>query len=139
MLAFVSDENGKVSVELYLRGEALLAEVYKGKEFWLRNVALNLLLELGVPLRPVERTIFENYALYAVSLAILKYIAVSGASLTSKYSGESVVAKTDEFITTASAIVVRNFSHSPHKVTKLLEMIKEGNYLSLAYLALFLK
>lgn len=138
LLSFVSDKNGNVSIELYHKGEQRLAEVYKDKSFWFRNVALNLLLELKIPLVPVDRTIFENYAIYATTLAMMKYIAVSAATITSKYSGESVMKKTDEFITTVSAIIVRNFTHSPHKVDKLLEMIKQGNFMSPAYLALFL-
>lgn len=139
LLSFISDKNGNVSIDLYHKGEQRLAEVYKDKEFWLRNVALNLLLELKVPLVPTERTIFENYALYATALAMMKYIAVAAATLTSKYSGENVIKETDKFITTASAIVVRNFSHSPNKVDKLLEMIKQGNFMSPAHLALFIK
>lgn len=138
LLSFVSDENGNVSIELYHKGEERLAEVYKDKTFWLRNVALNLLLELKIPLVPTDRTIFENFAIYAATLAMMKYIAVAAAAITSKYSGESVMKKTDEFITTVSAIIVRNFTHSPHKVDKLLEMIKQGNFMSPAYLALFL-
>ena len=139
LLKFISDENGNVSPELYQLGEQRLAEVYKDKEFWLRNVALNLLLELHVPLNPISRTIFENYSLYAVTLAMMKYIAVVAARVTANYKTENAIAKTDEFITTASAIVVRNFSHSPKKVDTLLEMIKAGGFMSPAYLALFLK
>lgn len=139
LLQFITDENGNVSPQLYQIGEQRLAEVYKDKSFWLRNVALNLLLELRVPLNPVSRTIFENYALYAVALSMMKYIAVVAAKITAKYNTENAIAKTDEFITTASAIVVRNFSHSPKKVDTLLDMIKAGEFMSPAHLALFLK
>lgn len=139
LLSFISDKNGNVSIELYNKGEQRLAEVYKDKTFWLRNVALNLLFELNVPLYPVQRTIFENYALYATTLAMMKFIAVVAASLTTDNPGENAEKKTDEFIATISAIIVRNFSHSTKKVEKLLDMIKQGNFLSPAHLALFLK
>ena len=139
VLSAVTDESGNISSELYIQGEKHLEEVYKDKPFWLRNVALNLLLELGVPLKPLSRTIFENYALYAVTLSMIKFIAVASAKIAVKYHGDDANAKTDAFITDAASIIVRNFSHSPHKVNLLLDMMKAGNFLSPAHLALFLK
>lgn len=139
LLAPISDENGNISVELYNKGEQRLAEVYKDKTFWLRNVALNLLLELRVPLYPVERSIFENYALYAASLGMMKYAAVVAAVLTLGNTNDDAVKKTDEIVTTTSAIIARNFAHSPEKVKLLLEMMERAKFLTPAHLALFMK
>lgn len=49
------DQTGTLNIDLYNAGEHRLNEMLKGREFFLRNLALNLLFEFCVPFKFEEK------------------------------------------------------------------------------------
>ena len=140
LLVALTDSTGTLNIDLYNQGECTLAKTYKDKPWYLRNIALNLLLELGVPLKPNTKTIFENYAIYAMSFALIKLTAVSAAELGTRADERGIQNRgTDALLTKSAAIIIRSVSHNSKKIYELLDSLKKEKMFSPAYLALFVK
>lgn len=73
-------EDGGFDVERYKRGEENLSSLLGGEDFPLRNIALNLLMELSVPFYSEKYTVFENYALFMAAFGAVRLNAVSVAA-----------------------------------------------------------
>lgn len=123
-------ENGAVSIEKYCEGERLFREAFADRPFALRNIALNLLLELKMPFRDVNISLYENYCYFAAAVAAIKLVA------------PAVYLKVDEpelGFKSVSSYVSRSFAHNDFKVRKVMELYKELNCMSPAYIAVILK
>ena len=57
---FLHDQTGTLNIDLYNKGEDGLREALKGREFFLCNLALNLLFEFDVPFKFEDISMFEN-------------------------------------------------------------------------------
>ncbi len=79
-LDFLRNENGEYDLEAYKRGEENLGAALGGDDFPLRNIALNLLMELSVPFYSEKYTIFENYALFMTAFGAIRLNAIAVAS-----------------------------------------------------------
>ena len=79
IIQLLKDEDGKLAVSRYLAGEEKLNEMMKDKPFWLRNIALDLLLELGMPFKSIDHTVFENYSYFVTAVSCIKLNAIAAA------------------------------------------------------------
>lgn len=123
-------ENGAVSVEKYCEGERLFKEAFADRPFALRNIALNFLLELKMPFRDLNFSLYENYCYYAAAIAAIKLVA------------PAVWLKTGDpelGFKSVSAYVSRSFAHNNLKVKMIMELYKELNCMSPAYIASILR
>lgn len=123
-------ENGAVSIEKYCEGERLFREAFADRPFALRNIALNLLLELKMPFRDVNISLYENYCYFAAAVAAIKLVA------------PAVYLKVDDpelGFKSVSSYVSRSFAHNDFKVRKVINLYKELNCMSPAYIAVILK
>lgn len=123
-------ENGAVSIEKYCEGERLFREAFADRPFALRNIALNLLLELKMPFRDINISLYENYCYFAAALAAIKLVALA------------VYLKVDDpelGFKSVSSYVSRSFAHNKFKIKKVIDLYKELNCMSPAYIALILK
>ncbi len=153
--------NGALIADKYDEGMRKFNAAFAERPFALRNIALNLLLELNMPFRSRDYSIFENYCYYAAAIASVKLTAAavfinnndSQVEVTPVVTGSGKTAeavrdiKISFKITTdpehdfkaSLAYIDRFFAHNNNNVKTILDMYKELNCMSPAYIALILK
>ena len=104
--------------------------MFKGKTFWFRNIVLNLLLEFAVPFRYIKKSIYNNYAEFAVVTAVLK-MCIMAAVMSDRLSLEMRNGRVFEFhgmdcVTGLCSIVIRRISQNGNAVEALLEKFNSG-------------
>ena len=119
----------------------------------LRNIALNLLLEFALPFKSAERTIFENYCVFAAAFAIFKLNVIATAELTERASRPSgiqisdstikadvtVNVNTESYVNKSASMISRDLCHNDNNSKVLYEELKAHKMLSPAYVALLIK
>lgn len=149
-------ENGVLSADKFNEGIRNFNALFADRSFALRNIALNLLLELKMPFRLNGYGIFENYCYYASAIAALK-LTVAAVFINSnadpntptvKVASNSNIKVTvnvkpsknfELYFKASSAIISRFFVHNDDNFKLILDMYKELNCMSPAYIALILK
>ncbi len=140
----LNDQNGTPSVMLYNTANKNLNEILKEHPFSLRNIALNLLFELFVPLRFKDKTIFENYSLFAVAYACIKLNMIALASngkgnVNVKLSGKEIHYEGEDKFVGLNAVICRGLCQNEKKQESILKLLVEYKFTSPAYLALLVK
>ena len=160
MIKLIS-ENGALIAEKYDEGMRKFNAAFAERPFALRNIALNLLLELNMPFRSRDYSIFENYCYYAAAIAAVKLTAAaifiknkdSQAAVTPVVTGSGKVAEavrdikisfkvatdSEHKFKTSLACVDCLFAHNNDNVQTIIDMYNELNCMSPAYIALILK
>lgn len=137
------DPTGTPNVVLYELGSRLLMERFKDRPFFLRNIALNLMLELAVPFKFIDKTIYENYSLFAVAYACIKLnliaAEVSGKKVEIKYLGQHFRYEGEERFSGLVSILCRGLCQNIVIEQNILDFLKEHNFTTPAYLALLVK
>ena len=143
MTDVLKNENGDLDIERYLIGEAKLNEMMKDKPFWLRNIALDLLLELGVPFKSKRHTVFENYSFFVAAVSCLKLNAIAAAFAHEKVDihtkGQSLHFEGIEKIYGLTGIISRRFFQTDKAFKNVIKVLREFEMGSPAYLALLVK
>ncbi len=141
IIGVLNDPSGTPNIIYYNTASERLNEIFKERPFYLRNIALNLLLDFAVPFNLKDRTIFENYSLFAVTFACIKLnmiaLALNGKGGVDvnlynnnfRYDGE------DKFYGLTS-IICRSLCHNQYRQRALLKLIENYKFTSPAYLAL---
>ncbi len=122
--------DGKFYLPKYIEGENAFNKYIEENPFVLRNIALNLWIEIKMPYRNDSMTLFENYGNYIAAIAAAKML---GACIFA--SGKDPV----KGFKAALAYVSRSFSHNENNVKIIDELIKKYNGVSPAYLAVLIK
>ncbi len=123
-------EDGKFYLPKYIEGENLFKKYIEENPFILRNIALNLWIEIKMPYRNDSMSLFENYGNYVAAIAAAKMI---GACIFA--SGKDPVIG----FKSALAYVSRSFSHNENNVKIIDALVKKYNGVSPAYLAVLIK
>lgn len=156
IMSALTDKEGKPNIDLYISGEKRLADTFKDRRFYLRNIALNLLLEFALPFKFTDKTIFENYSIFVAAFALFKLNVIATAELTDMAERNAsnskvnviggnlnikVVVKydTEKYINKSAALISRNLCHNDENAKKLLEELHNRNFSTPAYLALLIK
>ncbi len=143
-VGFLNDPSGNPNVMYYNTANQYLNEIFKNRPFFLRNIALNLLFELFVPFKFKEKTIFENYSLFAVTYACIKLNMISLASMGRGKVNLGLLGKEihydgeDKFYG-MSAIISRYICQNDRNQKAILNLLAEHKFTSPAYLALLVK
>lgn len=141
--ALLHDQTGTLNIDLYNEGEQRLHETLKGREYFLRNLALNLLFEFAVPFKFEERTIFENYSLFVAAFGCLKLnlIAVCSTELgiTMRVRGQEFVYYDDDKLIGMTAIICRCICQNKVKAKMIIGLLNDNKFTTPAYLALLIK
>lgn len=137
------DETGTLNIDLYNLGERRLREMLGKREFFMRNLALNLLLEFAVPFKFDSKTIFENYSLYAAAFGCLKLnlIAVCSTDKPIRFNtcNQSFRYVGDDKLIGMSAIFCRGICQTDNSAEIIIKRLSENKFTSPAYLALLVK
>lgn len=141
--ALLHDETGTLNIDLYNRGEQGLREALKGREFFLRNLALNLLFEFAVPFKFEEKTILENYGLFVAAFGLLKLNLIAVCStekgITMRTHGQEFVYHGDDKIVGMTAIICRGICQNSNKAKMVIGLLNDNKFTTPAYLALLVK
>lgn len=141
--ALLHDETGTLNIDLYNQGEQGLREALKGREFFLRNLALNLLFEFAVPFKFEEKTIFENYSLFVTAFGLLKLNLIAVCStekdITMRTRGQEFVYHGDDKIIGMTAIICRGICQNSSKAKMVIGLLNNNKFTTPAYLALLVK
>lgn len=140
----LNDQSGTPNIIYYNTASQRLNEIFKDRPFYLRNIALNLLFEFTVPFNFKDKTIFENYSLFALVFACIKLNMIALAinnkggvdlNLYGKkihYNGE------DKFVGLTS-MICRSLCQNTDRQKFLLKLLEDYKFTSPAYLALLVK
>lgn len=152
--SFLVKSDGTLNTEMYLQGELRLLKTFADRPFFLRNIALNLLLEFALPFKLPDRTIFENYSAFVTAFALFKLNVISAAELAELEPKPNVVlasstvkativtnvgASAEKYVNKSAALINRNVSHNDNNIIKMIDELKERKFTSPAYLALLIK
>lgn len=133
----LTDETRHLNKDLYDCGERSLADGFKDRPFYLRNIALNLILELALPFYLTSYSIFENYSLFVLSIALIKLTAIASMELINRANKPD--ANVNDIVSKAAAIVCRSLCHNQEKSRALIETLKNNSMLTIEGLAGFIK
>ena len=134
------DNSGRFNIDLYIAGEKLLREHLDRKPFVMRNIALNLLFELYVPFKSYDFTIFENFAAYVASFALIKLNTIAVAEIKNRADDElSARFDMDKFIIKSTAMISRTLFQNSDAYELIVNALRGNKMLSPAYLALLVK
>lgn len=143
MTDVLKNASGGLDVDKYLIGESKLNEMMADKPFWLRNIALSLILERCVPLEPKNHTVFENYSFFVAAVSCLKLNAIAAAfapkKLTVQTKGQSLHFEGIEKIYGLTGVISRRIFQNSAAFDKVTGVLNEFDMDSPAYLALLVK
>ena len=108
----------------------LFAETFKGREYFLKNLAANILLDFYMPFFDIEHSILENYIYYALTVAAFK---VMGAAIALK--SENIEADFKH----AVSMLSRMMFHSPDEAKKVMDYLGKVGINSAAHVAFIIK
>ena len=124
------NEDGSPSMEKYAEGERKFAEAFAGREFAMRNLLVNLMMDLNMPCLSKSHTLYENYCYFVFCASAFKYFAaVTG------YGSENI----EEGYKHIVALVSRYYCHNNKRLDLVLARMKQLNCTSPAYLASLIK
>lgn len=132
------DDEGKLNIDIYNQAEKMLKKEFENRQFAWRNMALNLLLELIIPFTLEDKSIFENYSLFVIAYAFIRYNVLTIVEFNNRVS-EDKHFNVDEVIIKFNAILSRKLCHNKPHLEKLLQDMQKYNMTSPAYLALLVK
>lgn len=143
MIDFLNDKTGTPNIDYYNAAHAQLNEIFKDRPFYLRNIALNLLLEFVVPFKFVDKTIFENYCLFAAAYSCIKLnliaIALTTEHIEINVNGQQFNYVGDERFIGLTSIICRGICQNRIKQKLILDFLKKYGFTSPAYIALLVK
>lgn len=129
----LADSTGRLNIDLYRAGEQRLVREFADRDFFMRNICLNLLLEFALPFKFSDRTIFENYSMFAAAFAMMKLDMISTAEGAERLSNSrfqstgdiklrfSVKVDTESFVRGAAATISRALCHNNANAQMLLK------------------
>ncbi|MBQ7782911.1 MAG: flagellin lysine-N-methylase [Oscillospiraceae bacterium] len=123
-------ENGSANVEKYIAGEKIFNEIFSDRPFAMRNIALNLLIEMGMPFRDKNLNLFDNYSYFVAVIAAIK---LSAPAIMHK------VENSEQKMKVVFSYIGRSFAHNDENTMKVLDVLKEFHCTSPAYLAAIIK
>lgn len=126
----VLHDGERVISEKYEKGMELFAETFKGREYFLKNLAANILLDFYMPFFDIEHSILENYIYYALTVAAFK---VMGAAIALK--SENIEADFKH----AVSMLSRMMFHSPDEAKKVMDYLGKVGINSAAHVAFIIK
>lgn len=144
-IKFLKTAEGKYDLSLYLKGEKQLLQTLGEDDFWLRNLALNLLLELNIPVYSPEYTIFESYSLYMIVLSCIKLNAIASMAVDTEEvkvqitDGYSAQFSGKDRIWGFASLICRDLCQNPKQAGKLIKVLKDAKFTTPGQLALLIK
>lgn len=139
----LKDQNGALDVDRYISGEEKLGEMMKDKPFWLRNIALAMLLDSFVPFTSLKHTVFENYSFFVAAISCIKLNAIASAyapeEINITFQDNTLHFKGIEKIYGLTGMISRRIFQDATAFKNVTKVLNEYDMDSPAYLALLIK
>lgn len=140
----LKNQDGVLDAVLYAAGELRLAEHFIDRPFWLRNIALSMILELCIPINSKEHTIFENYSFFVAVFACIRLNAIAAALAPDNFNYKHRQLNfhfegLDNKICGLTGIISRRFFQTMKTFGDVTNVLKDFGMNSPAYLALLVK
>ncbi len=141
----LKNEDGQIDLGRYREGERTLTKIFGEDEYWLRNIALNLLFEFSIPFYSENYTVLESYSLFLIAFACFKLNAIASASRSEEnitlMLNKDYNARFDKMdgIWGFASVISRSLCQNPNNPDKLIKLLKEANLISPAKLAMLIK
>ena len=138
----LKDKDGNPSTELYKLGEENLRNTLKDREFFMRNIALQLLFELDVPFKVPNRSILDNYALYVTVFSCVKLnliAAMTKDTLNIITIDGALKCEGDDRLIVISSLMVRALCQDTDNAVKIIDILKKKEYDKPPYFPLLVK
>ena len=119
-----------ISVERYKEGRKRLAELFSGREFYRRNLVLNMMLETHMPFYDNKLTIYENWLYLCAFFSEMEFL------ITAVVFHEN---NAERFVKCTVSALGRVFSHIIDTGQLTVEYLKQKGFTKLAHIALMLK
>lgn len=144
MTPILHDQTGTLNIDIYNKGEEGLREALKGREFFLRNLALNLLFEFNVPFIFEDSSMFENYSVFATAFGMLKLNLIATCvteehSISYTVDGQKFVYNGDDKLIGITSLICRRICQDNDKAKTIIELLNSYKFTTPAYLALLVK
>ncbi len=138
-------EDGTVDIERYKKGEETISKMFGGDEYWLRNIALNLLFEFTIPFYSEKYTILESYSLFLIAFACFKLNAI--ASVAGDDGKYNLILSKDynaqfegmDSVWGFASVISRSLCQSSVNAEKLIDLLKKLNLIAPEKLAALIK
>lgn len=140
----LNDKSGTPNIDLYDRASRNLSELFKDCPFYMRNIALNLLLEFTIPFKFKDKTIFENYSLFAVVFACIKLNMIALAinnrgDVNLNLFGNQIHYDGEDKFVGLSSMICRSLCQNDRMQKTIFKLLEDHKFTSPAYLALLVK
>lgn len=119
-----------VSVERFQEGRRRLAELFRGREFYRRNLVLDMMLETQMPFFDDKLTIYENWLYLCAFFSEMEFL-ITGAVFGEK--------NTECFVKCSVSALGRVFSHINDASQHTVSYLKQKGFTKPAHIALMLK
>lgn len=134
------DSEGKYNINLYAEGELALKNHFMERPFAMRNIALNLLFELFTPFGNEDYSIFENYAVYVTTFALLKLNSIAIARIQNKDSqqknSEEII---ENAIINSASTISRSLCQNINTDKVIMAALSANGMVTPGFLALLVK
>ncbi len=144
-IGILKKQDGTLDIERYKKGEEHISKMFGGDEYWLRNIALNLLFEFSIPFYSDKYTILESYSLFLIAFACFKLNAIAsvsgdtaGIDLTLSKNYNAKFEGMDSVWGFAS-VISRSLCQNTKNADKLIQLLKDSNLTSPGKLAMLIK
>lgn len=134
-LKALCDDDLAFSREKYDSAMKRFDDLFKGREFAIRNIALNLFFDLKMPLFSCERTIFENYAMFAACAGSIRLTGAVVAAM-GPNAPDSTIENGFKY---AISLVSRMLCHNATRTEQMFDSLREHGFNSPAYIAALIK
>ncbi len=127
---FSIHDGNELVMDNYHTGINNFNNAFDNKPYILRNVIINTFYDLEMPLGKIRKSLFENFAFFALAAATIKFVA-AGVGFKSNNIKED--------FKLCVAELSRSFAHNPIKSNHMIDEMKELGLTSPAHLALIIK
>lgn len=145
VINLLKNPEGKFELSLYKDGEAALSRMFGGDDYWLRNIALNLLMELSVPFYSDKFDVFDTYSLFLAAFAGIKLNAIACSCRgdvnidATQSDGFGACFTSKEGIWGFASVVSRSFCQTTSKAESIVNVLKKLNFTTPRSLAVLIK
>ena len=129
IISSIHDGN-ELIMERYTEGTEKFMNAFSNHNWVLKNILINLFLDLEVPIGKIECSLFENYSFFVLACATIKAFAAAIGYISKDIREDFKI---------CVAELNRSFAHNPIKAGHMINEMKELGLTTPAHLALIIK
>ncbi len=122
-------KDGDLQVDRYEKGERMLNELFKDKEYFFRNMALNTLIEVRFPFFDIKYNMYDNWLYYCAVYSMTKLLCCA-AAYNSNDRG---------YVLECIASFNRQWGHHLYSLENTIKFLKQADCTKMGHIACMLK